>query len=228
MQPALMPCYLLGSPPRMRGKLPIKAPVPFPTRITPAHAGKTLAEALRAFIEADHPRACGENREGQHGKPGDTGSPPRMRGKHRLAAFRGRGHRITPAHAGKTGRAGALAPAAADHPRACGENPCVCWACALSCGSPPRMRGKPLGVNPVWLMGRITPAHAGKTKILSSPPSGKTDHPRACGENLPMTLSMPATTGSPPRMRGKPWDASRGVSDLRITPAHAGKTERLS
>ena len=174
---------LYGSPPRMRGKLPIKAPVPFPTRITPAHAGKTLAEALRAFIEADHPRACGENREGQHGKPGDTGSPPRMRGKHRLAAFRGRGHRITPAHAGKTSRSTSGSMSGSDHPRACGENSVLLCAAVAVCGSPPRMRGKLASRPPCTPRTRITPAHAGKTYTGKTNSYSFKDHPRVCGEN---------------------------------------------
>ena len=193
-------------------------------RITPAHAGKTPAGGLPRSRTSDHPRACGENALKSVARLPFLGSPPRMRGKQAPCALSVLCHRITPAHAGKTGRAGALAPAAADHPRACGENPCVCWACALSCGSPPRMRGKPLGVNPVWLMGRITPAHAGKTKILSSPPSGKTDHPRACGENKHLLESEGQYSGSPPRMRGKPVEKRRMEQARRITPAHAGKT----
>ena len=174
----------------------------------------------------DHPRACGENALKSVARLPFLGSPPRMRGKQAPCALSVLCHRITPAHAGKTGRAGALAPVAADHPRACGENPCVCWACALSCGSPPRMRGKPLGVNPVWLMGRITPAHAGKTKILSSPPSGKTDHPRACGENSMQDSADATLNGSPPRMRGKQAPPRVRGAVQRITPAHAWKTGR--
>ena len=53
-------------------------------------------------IEADHPRACGENQHYGHISVVDYGSPPRMRGKLVIRGFGGSLGRITPAHAGKT------------------------------------------------------------------------------------------------------------------------------
>ena len=50
--------------------------------------------------------------------------------------------RITPAHAGKSFHAGALAVAAGDHPRACGEKLILISRNLRKFGSPPRMRGK--------------------------------------------------------------------------------------
>ena len=50
-----------GSPPRMRGKLCEVFVARVAARITPAHAGKTLAAKQRHSKDSDHPRACGEN-----------------------------------------------------------------------------------------------------------------------------------------------------------------------
>ena len=50
------------------------------------------------------------------------------------------------------------------------------------------------------------------------------DHPRACGENIEVTLDGWSSTGSPPRMRGKPAHSPQSAERRRITPAHAGKT----
>ena len=50
-----------GSPPRMRGKQKLPAPVFSCGRITPAHAGKTLLSWSMKRPASDHPRACGEN-----------------------------------------------------------------------------------------------------------------------------------------------------------------------
>ena len=50
------------------------------------------------------------------------------------------------------------------------------------------------------------------------------DHPRACGENLPIEYNAVPVIGSPPRMRGKLIEAKSFVDGIRITPAHAGKT----
>ena len=71
--------------------------------------------------------------------------------------------RITPAHAGKTlGRKNPCC-AAADHPRACGENGDDSITAWRLNGSPPRMRGKPFARRLEIFNQRITPAHAGKT-----------------------------------------------------------------
>ena len=74
-------CLGQGSPPRMRGKLHHLLDVSSDGRITPAHAGKTHKEGEKNMIIEDHPRACGENNESAGEQLGDTGSPPRMRGK---------------------------------------------------------------------------------------------------------------------------------------------------
>ena len=50
-----------GSPPRMRGKLTSSGSILLTKRITPAHAGKTLAGIDIEICGSDHPRACGEN-----------------------------------------------------------------------------------------------------------------------------------------------------------------------
>ena len=113
-----------------------------------------------------------------------------------------------------------------DHPRACGENSQAVRHNLFGIGSPPRMRGK-LDVTvgtPERL--RITPAHAGKTFFLSTEALVSADHPRACGENIPSILLCSNCFGSPPRMRGKLAGVLGGVAEVRITPAHAGKTSR--
>ena len=49
-----------GSPPRMRGKVPLKAEGYDADRITPAHAGKSVILPFVDRFPTDHPRACGE------------------------------------------------------------------------------------------------------------------------------------------------------------------------
>ena len=65
----------------MRGK---EEEVPIGTlrnRITPAHAGKSQGVCNAAWLEKDHPRACGEKPPDLDGSEATQGSPPRMRGK---------------------------------------------------------------------------------------------------------------------------------------------------
>ena len=192
-----------GSPPRVRGKR-LSSDVFAPQlRITPARAGKTRSRARRNRCGRDHPRACGENGTGAGGENEKSGSPPRVRGKLGLSSLSPGSYRITPARAGKTIMAVSISCAAADHPRACGENAdgcCIGWG---GWGSPPRVRGKlvfDLGnVN----VHRITPARAGKTSTGMNCPSSGSDHPRACGENNGKPSNMWQICGSPPRVRGK-------------------------
>ena len=86
----------------MRGKLATNNVIPAGTRITPADAGKTSDEDAERFLEADHPRGCGENLTAPLSAYALSGSPPRMRGKLLLVFGFSFPFRITPADAGKT------------------------------------------------------------------------------------------------------------------------------
>ena len=52
---------VIGSPPRVRGKLSKALYAHFYLRITPACAGKTVFIVCCLFVKKDHPRVCGEN-----------------------------------------------------------------------------------------------------------------------------------------------------------------------
>ena len=159
----VFPLLINGSPPRMRGKHATRKIEHWVRRITPAHAGKTSSSLIRIFGGADHPRACGENRRRKCELGGNSGSPPRMRGKLLSSLMKNHCRRITPAHAGKTSLAYNNLMPCLDHPRACGENG-RCWRLLeRTGGSPPRMRGKLTSGISGELEPRITPAHAGKT-----------------------------------------------------------------
>ena len=50
------------------------------------------------------------------------------------------------------------------------------------------------------------------------------DHPRVCGENASTWAVRAVSSGSPPRVRGKPDKLDKREGSVRITPACAGKT----
>ena len=91
-------------------------------------------------------------------------------------------------------------------------------------GSPPRMRGKPSQAVLFFCKAGITPADAGKTPSCTTFAPLVQDHPRGCGENGVSSKRVKTSTGSPPRMRGKLEYRVEGETNLRITPADAGKT----
>ena len=73
-------------------------------------------------------------------------------------------------------------------------------------------------------MGRLIPAHAGKTWICGQTASQAAAHPRSRGENGPLPAQGMTLEGSSPLTRGKQPRTRTGVRRLRLIPAHAGKT----
>lgn len=65
------------------------------------------------------------------------------------------------------------------------------------------MRGKGTHPPKEAQRGRITPAHAGKSKVIVVLFKVSKDHPRTCGEKKAFIDQGKAGKGSPPHMRGK-------------------------
>ena len=86
------------------------------------------------------------------------------------------------------------------------------------------MRGKPVRKRAGFSVTRITPARAGKTRVVNLQPRYIKDHPRACGENRAKPGNARPRVGSPPRVRGKRGPLHPFLDGTRITPARAGKT----
>ena len=174
-------------------------------------------------MSGDHPRVCGEKCCVGFAHGHRLGSPPRMRGKvlppSKIAFFPG----ITPAYAGKSLSHIHLLTICQDHPRVCGEKRLIVFVFRAVTGSPPRMRGKVVGVSCSTYFCGITPAYAGKSLFRYSFGSSFRDHPRVCGEKTLMRLVRFAVLGSPPRMRGKGMGMMRFLPASGITPAYAGK-----
>ena len=146
-----------------------------------------------------------------------------MRGKGRADQKVQRGHRITPAYAGKRSPSRPTAFCVQDHPRVCGEKQKKSPTGLVTRGSPPRMRGKVLGASKGCDGVGITPAYAGKRARPKTPPLTPRDHPRMCGEKGVYALLYTGLWGSPPRMRGKGQNRRSDVAAAGITPAYAGK-----
>ena len=111
-----------------------------------------------------------------------------------------------------------------DHPRICGEKPGEGGSFHVGQGSPPRIRGKASDAQAGAELGRITPAHAGKSSVSGVVEVEDEDHPCACGEKKTGYWPPWASSGSPPRMRGKVRGGVLQYAAFRITSAHAGKS----
>ena len=160
---AVLPCGLvLGSPPRMRGKVLTPIELLLFHGITLAYAGKSRGPRKGSRCRQDHPRVCGEKEMLAQAGAIWVGSPPHMRGKGFYDRLISPLARITPAYAGKrlTQSRGAVNPS----------------------GSPPHMRGKVRQCLTVQFQMGITPAYAGKSMTVWHRNSWGWDHPRICGE----------------------------------------------
>ena len=135
--------HMMGSSPRMRGKLHVIDENSFVNRLIPAHAGKTGGPTIVASLAWAHPRACGENGYEPVNPASIDGSSPRMRGKLLPTTQEDYEAGLIPAHAGKTGVCVFGCGWFRAHPRACGENVVGEFEEVSSAGSSPRMRGKP-------------------------------------------------------------------------------------
>ena len=222
---ASMDVYDLGSPPHARGRLLYTASHCLRLRITPACAGKTIADGTDRCTMWDHPRMRGEDEDVPARAGRRDGSPPHARGRQGPNQTHCRSPRITPACAGKTSTSVGVTPRNTDHPRMRGEDGLTAWPGGRVGGSPPHARGR-LGVSldhsPAT---RITPACAGKTRRGVGKAGLRGDHPRMRGEDCLHGGDHFPRTGSPPHARGRPALLFRRFPDFGITPACAGKTQ---
>ena len=79
--PASSSIVVMGSPPRVRGKLQERLGFAEVLGLTPACAGKTHSPSTVVPTTEAHPGVCGENAEDAADAVDGRGSPPRVRGK---------------------------------------------------------------------------------------------------------------------------------------------------
>ena len=156
------------------------------------------------------------------------GSSPRVRGMRHRPGSRPAAKRIIPASAGNAPYASLCSLSRRDHPRVCGE--CAAWSAILrfQYGSSPRVRGmlgvRVLGANAAG----IIPACAWNAKPGARPARRPRDHPRVCGECLPVPTDITPFDGSSPRVRGMPARLCLLVGLRGIIPACAGNASGWS
>ena len=173
----------LGSSPLTRGKRLRALSNKELQGLIPAHAGKTLS-ACRCYAGSPaHPRSRGENEGTVDKELSSKGSSPLTRGKRTTHSVPRKEHGLIPAHAGKTTPHTDHTPHTRAHPRSRGENSLVYPATESCSGSSPLTRGKRRDPVRPRVLGRLIPAHAGKTPRAHARASSSRAHPRSRGEN---------------------------------------------
>ena len=192
-----------GSSPLTRGKLVSSGGARAGPRLIPAHAGKTSRTRAPITFMAAHPRSRGENPEPASRVPRAAGSSPLTRGKPTSEKAESLGDRLIPAHAGKTRSSPTPPQGTAAHPRSRGENVGLQLVGDELAGSSPLTRGKPRAACCLGQIGRLIPAHAGKTGAARLGLVRAWAHPRSRGENRLGARRMTRSQGSSPLTRGK-------------------------
>ena len=113
---------IIGSPPRLWGKLANTMLDGNLDRFTPTLVGKTLTQISSIMSQTVHPHACGENTVILVTKDGRRGSPPRLWGKRGSDHWKVLDIRFTPTLVGKTPKQLTARDELSVHPHACGEN----------------------------------------------------------------------------------------------------------
>ena len=197
-------CSCKGSSPLTRGKHARVTVKSSPTRIIPAHAGKTECACCVGHGHWAHPRSRRENASASLSKSLTLGSSPLTRGKRLTNQDAKLARGLIPAHAGKTRSPIRWPWPWWAHPRSRGENSGGCEPPQLPRGSSPLTRGKRTDQT-----GALTEDRA---------------HPRSRGENFKHGIEAPLDLGSSPLTRGKRASCGSRIDQLRLIPAHAGKT----
>ena len=214
----------MGSSPLTRGKLRRRSRRPPPSRLIPAHAGKTWKQTRRRPSDSAHPRSRGENSMIGPAACCRVGSSPLTRGKRAWALRWFPTRRLIPAHAGKTSPPSSGRPLSRAHPRSRGENTTGEELMARTGGSSPLTRGKLDFEAGRRGGGGLIPAHAGKTILFFLVFGFCEAHPRSRGENVQRGQSHASRAGSSPLTRGKRLFGLSGAFTGWLIPAHAGKT----
>ena len=194
---------------------------------SPHTRGALRARGSQSVAGKDHPRIRGEHSKQATTTPPPSGSSPHTRGAPGRCPRSSPLGRIIPAYAGSTWFRERPTASAADHPRIRGEHARVESRRGVQRGSSPHTRG----ARPRWdrqaQAGRIIPAYAGSTSLVSQSTHLEPDHPRIRGEHVFDNPAKDNVPGSSPHTRGAQTSGIRSGSACRIIPAYAGSTCRL-
>ena len=171
-----------------------------------------------------HPRSRGENSAQVAHVAVLAGSSPLTRGKLGELVHFLRGHRLIPAHAGKTLTSAECYTQPWAHPRSRGENSQAEEMMRPRTGSSPLTRGKLIRLQLPDTFTGLIPAHAGKTDEAGKPVAADEAHPRSRGENDRVEDATSLKLGSSPLTRGKRASGVVAAPGRGLIPAHAGKT----
>ena len=212
-----------GTSPRVRGKPADAQGSVVEAGYIPARAGEARPKPHPKPCRTVHPRACGGSLlDDPHVQP-VGGTSPRVRGKPDRVGLQGPRGGYIPARAGEATPAYSGPHSPVVHPRACGGSGGFPLAHTPREGTSPRVRGKPVGRRNGRWRARYIPARAGEALRGSWRAAARWVHPRACGGSRRHCHLPGRSSGTSPRVRGKPSTWRRAFSQGRYISARAGE-----
>ena len=158
-------------------------------RTIPTRVGRTSKPTENQPFHPDHPHACGENEQLRNRTLPALGPSPRVWGEHHRLDLGKLAERTIPTRVGRTGNPAAGQRLVSDHPHACGENLKAHLLSPGAAGPSPRVWGELSATVAVSCAVRTIPTRVGRTLIRRNKTSWVSDHPHACGENMPYCLT---------------------------------------
>ena len=199
------------------------------TRIIPARAGFTQAEAWESISRRDHPRSRGVYCGKEFVTRGNGGSSPLARGLPRQAPISAPPSRIIPARAGFTRAPRCPCGPRKDHPRSRGV---YSWSVRLMrvlVSDHPRSRGVYNNPGTDWSRGYgSSPLARGLRPRRRQNYPTASDHPRSRGVYWGEISGDVSASGSSPLARGLPAGHTQDDAAAGIIPARAGFTSGFS
>ncbi len=154
----------VGPSPRVWGELRLSQSKETRWRTIPTRVGRTLSAPPAHPPRADHPHACGENVALAYYLPYNVGPSPRVWGEHCNPCQKIHRIRTIPTRVGRTKDATPCAPAAPDHPHACGENHAPVRNRRRFSGPSPRVWGERMRPRCPHSARRTIPTRVGRTE----------------------------------------------------------------
>ena len=213
---------VIGSPPRVWGRLRLATAVVRAQRFTPTRVGTTACVSARTATCTVHPHACGDDCRSCSRAASANGSPPRVWGRPARADPGHPDARFTPTRVGTTTASRELARLYPVHPHACGDDGSLRRGCRRGGGSPPRVWGRPVVVFARFHRDRFTPTRVGTTERSPLRPRRPPVHPHACGDDRGKACREVRAVGSPPRVWGRHSKRADMVAIQRFTPHACG------
>ena len=191
---------------------------------SPQVRGRQRECALRLVVNGLIPAGAGQTRLVSAIWLPTMGSSPQVRGRRLGGPGERRRDGLIPAGAGQTDGTAFAGFGAGAHPRRCGADYLVCCSNSVQSGSSPQVRGRLASGVPGGVPVGLIPAGAGQTFGVLQQLGSIGAHPRRCGADPEIFLSISREMGSSPQVRGRQILMLRLVRRCGLIPAGAGQT----